>query len=328
MSTRSAFTIIELLIAVALSTAVAYVAFAGLRVAASTVTASERLSLENRMLREGCLSAFAELDFWSAYDRPGFQPLRDPGRSSPFAALDPTAAAASEPGQHDPRSWWRGYGPHTDTSERGDYALFSRVAHPDGGYRAWLPERMAMLIDTLGYYGMVDQLPGNMVYQYYGEDGRAPPDIARCMTLGDGPMDFSLNVDPGEGGDPRGPRCRDIYAMTIVGFLALTADPAYVAANVHRHLFAEEGAQGDRAFQWSFHHLFERCEMVDDPLPLRPTAWPSLRTGVLHYVHYAQQVNLARVTIVSPLTGETLSLRFTATGTTLRGARRQRGILP
>ncbi|MBA3936014.1 MAG: prepilin-type N-terminal cleavage/methylation domain-containing protein [Planctomycetes bacterium] len=65
---RSAFTLIELMIAIGLGLVLIYTAAAGFRVAARSVTIANHMSLENSMLRAGYLAAHEELDFWTSLD--------------------------------------------------------------------------------------------------------------------------------------------------------------------------------------------------------------------------------------------------------------------
>ncbi len=84
----AAFTLIEMMIAVALGSLVVYTAMAGFRAASQTVTAANRLSIENSLLRAGYWEAQTQLDFWTNLDDPnpsGLRPLR--GTGSPFAEL-------------------------------------------------------------------------------------------------------------------------------------------------------------------------------------------------------------------------------------------------
>jgi hypothetical protein len=69
-SRTSGFTLIELMIAIALGMLVVYTAIAGFRVAAQTITAAKRLSLENGLLRSGYFEAQHQLDFWTNLDDP------------------------------------------------------------------------------------------------------------------------------------------------------------------------------------------------------------------------------------------------------------------
>jgi hypothetical protein len=63
-----AFTLVELLIAIALGTAIVTVAAAGMRVAAQTITLAQRLERTNELIAIGAMAAFDELDFWDSYD--------------------------------------------------------------------------------------------------------------------------------------------------------------------------------------------------------------------------------------------------------------------
>ena len=64
------FTLIEMLIAISLGLIVAYIALAAVRMASRTVTAINRLTLENRLMRQGFLESLEEIDFWTRYDDP------------------------------------------------------------------------------------------------------------------------------------------------------------------------------------------------------------------------------------------------------------------
>lgn len=98
---RPAFTLIELMIAVTLGMIVVYTAIAGFRVAAQCTTISNRLSLENSLMRAGINEAHQQLDFWTNLDDPddgSRQRLRvtaalnaDPW-STPYRNLPGTAA--------------------------------------------------------------------------------------------------------------------------------------------------------------------------------------------------------------------------------------------
>ncbi len=83
-----AFTIVELLIAIALGAVLIYTAAAGLRSAAQAVTTANRLSTDNALMRAGFAAAHEELDFWTSLDDPA-----DPGRQ----ALRPVAGGRGLP---------------------------------------------------------------------------------------------------------------------------------------------------------------------------------------------------------------------------------------
>jgi prepilin-type N-terminal cleavage/methylation domain-containing protein len=67
---RSAFTLIEMMIALVLGSAILYTTLAGMRVASQCYTIATRLSLENALIRAGFMKALDEVDFWTAYDDP------------------------------------------------------------------------------------------------------------------------------------------------------------------------------------------------------------------------------------------------------------------
>jgi prepilin-type N-terminal cleavage/methylation domain-containing protein len=67
---RRGFTLIELMLAMALGMVIVFTAFAGVRVAGQCYTISSRLSQENALLRIGFMKALDELDFWTSYDDP------------------------------------------------------------------------------------------------------------------------------------------------------------------------------------------------------------------------------------------------------------------
>ena len=67
---RTAFTLIELMIAISLGLVLIYTAAAGFRVASQSITISNRLSLENELMRTGISLAHEHLDFWTNLDDP------------------------------------------------------------------------------------------------------------------------------------------------------------------------------------------------------------------------------------------------------------------
>jgi len=68
---RRAFSLIELLIAMALGMVIIYTAVAGFRLASSSITVANRMSLENRIIRAGMAHALDQVDFWTDVDAPG-----------------------------------------------------------------------------------------------------------------------------------------------------------------------------------------------------------------------------------------------------------------
>lgn len=92
---RHAFSLVEVIIAIALGMVILVTIYAGFRVASQSVTITERMALENKLLIGGMVGALEELDHWTAFDRPGHQPLRPNG---PFKTIQPGAGGYAEDG--------------------------------------------------------------------------------------------------------------------------------------------------------------------------------------------------------------------------------------
>lgn len=89
LNTR-AFTLIEMMISVALGSLVVYIATVGVRAASQSVSAANRLALENSILRTGVVVALEHTDFWTDYDDPTYDPATTDGkRMRPFNGLAP-----------------------------------------------------------------------------------------------------------------------------------------------------------------------------------------------------------------------------------------------
>ena len=149
---QRAFTLIELMIAVSLGMLIVYVAIAGFRVAAQSITVTNRLALENDLLRTGCLVANERLDFWTDFDDPenaAEQRLRgrDNDGGLPFTpmsqvfalvrhATDPEKTSGWDPQEKwkasDPRTWWHGNLAERWRSEMtlGRYSIFGNTQPP------------------------------------------------------------------------------------------------------------------------------------------------------------------------------------------------------
>ncbi|MBA3936037.1 MAG: prepilin-type N-terminal cleavage/methylation domain-containing protein [Planctomycetes bacterium] len=67
---RGAFTLIEMMIAIALGMVILLTAAAGFRVAGQAVATANRLSTENALMRAGMVLAHEQLDFWTNLDDP------------------------------------------------------------------------------------------------------------------------------------------------------------------------------------------------------------------------------------------------------------------
>ncbi len=143
------FTLIELMISVALGSLVVYTATAGFRVASQSMTTANRLGVENAIMRAGLQQAHDRLDFWTDCDNPEIideQKLRNPAGGIgngglPFTPMkdvfpyvpnaNPELATGWNPSEkwspNESRTWW-----HNSLAENHDtnlmlgrYALFA-----------------------------------------------------------------------------------------------------------------------------------------------------------------------------------------------------------
>jgi len=131
-----AFSLIELLIAIAIGSLIIYAAYASFRLTAQTITLSKRMSVENRLIQAGIIEAVEDIDFWVSHDHPvdaSQQRMRGTGTIggdtfdippdllashmpwTPFSVSMKTAlnnGTAFDPANpmaaHDPETWYRG----------------------------------------------------------------------------------------------------------------------------------------------------------------------------------------------------------------------------
>lgn len=316
LSRRSGFTLLEMMIAIALSLVVVYTAFAGLRVATQTMTLCNRLSVENGLMRVGFIAALEDLDHWSSYDNPtdpAQQPLRAAGM--PFAPLtyDPDFRMS------EPKTWWRNFGYSSNSKRWGRYENFSRIGHPDM-QDAWLPKQTETINSTIGHYALVDYLPGGSIYSYYAADGRVPDEFVKIDTtagMTPDPRAFTSHRPSGTAQDTP----RDIWKLTHNTAYCITTSPLYLGKGYNRFRF-HQGAGAP----WGYNNLQRDARELRPLLSLRPATWPSLTTDMRRYLVWSHDMDVCQVQLTSPLTGESIRFSFWGIGTTLRGARQQRGL--
>jgi prepilin-type N-terminal cleavage/methylation domain-containing protein len=75
-----------------------------------------------------------------------------------------------------------------------------------------------------------------------------------------------------------------------------------------------------------FRSFVARTTAVRRLMPVRPATWPDVSVSTARYLRLNRASTQFKVSWDDPLTGERADLRFTAIGTTLRGARRRRGL--
>jgi prepilin-type N-terminal cleavage/methylation domain-containing protein len=165
LNLNEGFTLIELMISVTLGSLVIYTATAGFRVASQSMTAANRLGVENAIMRAGLQQAHDRLDFWTDCDNPedtSEQKLRNPidgvGKGGlPFTPMqdvfpyvpnstNPELSTGWNPNEKwspsDSRTWWHNsLAQNHDTNLMlGRYALFANskpsfsipLYHPPG----------------------------------------------------------------------------------------------------------------------------------------------------------------------------------------------------
>jgi prepilin-type N-terminal cleavage/methylation domain-containing protein len=75
-----------------------------------------------------------------------------------------------------------------------------------------------------------------------------------------------------------------------------------------------------------FSNFVNRTTAQTKLLEQKPTVWPEVSVSVARYLRLCRFSGQFKVSWTDPLSGEQAELRFTALGTTLRGARRMRGL--
>lgn len=375
-----AFTILEMIIAVGLGLVLVLAIWAGFRSTVQAVTATNRLALENQLMRAGVIAALNEADWWDLYDDRGdaaLQRLR--GVGMPFApmqaAVDGSAWNGDEPWlPSDPRTWARG-NPLEPLGERdsngdgvmekrnsqwettrpfGSYGLFAHLKDAPklgrfagaawtpygslpGGFidadRRWLALRIEQLSRTLGHYGLLDHLPSNILPAVPGDPGQ--DGISGNADDADGAwhprflQGGTWNMGAGDGYS----RPNAVYIMTKDQSFFVCPPAWYTGGTPNAGQLREwhwsairtgrhTNTEGYDNVSW----VRARAQLEKPLLAAAPEHWPEVRLSVLRSVTYQRFTNVYKVRWTSPLTGELVELSFAAPGTTLRGARRQRGL--
>lgn len=266
----SGFTLIEMMIAIALGLAVVYVAFAGFRVAAQAVTITNRMATENALMRVGCDMAHDRLDYWTDYDDPvpgGETPrLRanvgvEGMPFTPMSVTIPLVRNAAQPERtvgwdpaeswpaSDPRTWWHGNVAEKFQTDMtlGRYGIFANTrsnlmmtsSAPVGNYGAievphsWQYNQVWSLFRALGYYGFADYVPANTLFACYRDFAT---DAAMFPANLDGMPTVlfkpGTQFDNGEGAQeyPKG-----IWRLTMVASYAMLSPTSSVALTPAAH---------------------------------------------------------------------------------------------
>jgi prepilin-type N-terminal cleavage/methylation domain-containing protein len=326
-----AFTLIELLISIALGSLLIYVAMAGLTVASQSIIQANRLSLSNGMLRTAVVAANYEMDFWDTFDSRSDltkQPLRN--GPYPFKELAFNTSTTSLQFDHsNAREWYNGH-IWSSVSEKGhpfymnrlgDYSIFGKSGMAND--REWRHTILKHITDNLGYYAAVDYLPANYIYAFYDADGKVPEEFGRYgqgLGKGNNPPSGHFNTNHRERDQPKSkPEMGHSagFSLTSVGGNSNNMHPG-----VHRFVFTS-----DQKKSVDFREMrdFSRYPKVDF-LPVKPEAWPGVTIKTAVYFYQNRFHHVSHITIVDPLNGEDILIGVDALTTTLRGARRQRGL--
>jgi len=413
---RRAFSLVEVMIVIALSMIILATVYAGFRVATQSIIACNRMSIENRLLTAGVARALDEVDFWNKFDRPGWRPARTtpttlitgenggydgigndsttvPQPFTPFAdGLHPDTglpvSGSWKPGlneipaaqnsydhlwlPHDPKTWYRGdgrlylgHGWKAEDCQFGDYALFSgsrtTVQHRGSSAVVGVPG-MASDVTTwyasqqkgrdygLGFYGWWEYLPANALIDWYDRDssnrGIRSRDIA-ARYMGDGSSDttppyawknvtgigrFSLWLGTPWSSFNERPVTRSAFLWEhMLGICApRPAIGSQPADDVNQALRLNRWMGGMRWVGYEYQSPFNLLSKEltrDEPLVVsRPKGWPQVTWDVRRYKMYSRTVNDCYVRVFDPLSAKMVEINFRAVGTTLRGARLQRGL--
>ncbi len=257
------------------------------------------------------------------------------------AGFDPTAVWAP----HDPRTWYRGncieknggsgrtlwfgrYAIFTNTDANPTFMPFTDVT-PTATYSGsplhlWYGRQLFGFGRALGFYGMCDYLPSNILFDTYTSfvDGNT--------SRGGIPNYYS----PYQGFVGQG-----MINLPTLGLYSLTVTQSYGVANADPFIrtVSDTGLTGEyyRYYDSDYSAAsgggkVDLQQFIAITIPLkdmmrqRPDHWSRVSVGVGHFVKSAKFVNIAKIRWESPFTGSLAELSFTGIGSSLRGARMQR----
>ena len=369
-SATGGFTLIEMMLAIALGLAVVYVAFAGFRVAAQAVTITNRMATENALMRAGCDMAHDRLDYWTDFDDPvpggETQRLRSSSgvEGMPFTpmsltiplvpnSLQPERATGWDPAElwkaSDPRTWW-----HGNVAEKyqtnmtlGRYGIFANTrsnlavtsAAPVGVYgtvevpHSWQYNQLWDLFRALGYYGFADYAQANTIFACYREYADGAPMFP--TNLDGMPVVLFKPYSQFDNGEGEQEYPKGLWRLTMSSSYSMISPTsmAPMTPAAHQRLYktgytSNWDDSGFRDFNDQTPNrrdLFTGQAATATPASAgKPEYWPGVTVTTQRFIKTARFVNLCRVRMVSPITGEQSELAFTCFTTTLRGARLQR----
>jgi hypothetical protein len=231
--------------------------------------------------------------------------------------------------------------------------------YPRDGVRTWFPRQMSALFGAMGYASIIEYLPAGSSYTIYTNYDKAQPQYWQSrasLSAGSSPvggLDF-LGYAAGANGwfannASQYNYSRSAYSNTYlssVGFInprapvwspnerAPTSGVYYkgdLPALVRDH-FTQYATSSDTidVTATTYDKKIQSRLLLDssgyrEPLmTAQPVTWPMVSVGVARYIKNVHHVALSKVSVMSPLTGNTVELSWGALGTSLRGARQQR----
>lgn len=196
---------------------------------------------------------------------------------------------------------------------------YSATAQPP---HRWYARQLIGLARALGFYGMCDYLPSNMIYTTYTSysGNTSPGGLPQYFLPGQGFIGQGMNGIPALG----------LYALTVTQSYGImnpyprTVTDGDLAGEHYRYYDSDYSAYGAGTNRDRLQQFMQTTLGAELMMEQSPANWPSVTVGVARYIKSAKFANVARVRWTSPLTGNTAELSFTGVGTTLRGARMQR----
>jgi prepilin-type N-terminal cleavage/methylation domain-containing protein len=357
------FTLIELLISVTIGSLVVYTALAGVRVASGAMTASNRIAMENELLRVGFVEALQEVDFWINSDNPG------KAGEQPFRAFDNTLGGMSfssfldknddtgtgqkfidktldfdEPIPGGPLMAIKGgWNPHPlarcpanpRTWTRNNYFDEGNAKHPWGtsfiytnldssiAPHYWQAGQIKNIIDTMGFWGLIEYLPSNTLFGYHGRNPLGSTGSMQWTGTSSAFTQNGLWFCPSDGGDHM---MKGRYRNTNGSRYALPGPKEGKPQRFRQYYDVGYGGR-NRGFSQNYLDDFltaTKVEALDAETRMMPEMWPRVQFAVRRIIIRGQFVNSVVISCQDPKSGNAFEIPFVCTGTTLRGARQQR----
>ncbi len=195
----------------------------------------------------------------------------------------------------------------------------------------WWCQQYRGLTSTLGYYGLIDYLPVNAIHATYSRfypDGPPMGDWGSYVNGGGIPVEWLTgNWKSGWWDDSnRTPMTRYRAGLNFAySVLAGPSAPTSASGLADQHRRQTQILNvGDNVPHVTA--FIDRVGLASHLMPLRPGHWPDVNGQVLRYVSVGKFFNLCIIRVADPVSGNRLQFSFNGFGTTLRGARQQRGL--